>query len=70
MDYYLRKNWKRVLLPALLTILSSVIFTLWQLGLMQTFDAAARLELERFLFWIVVELAGISLNYGVLILEN
>ena len=70
MRYYFAKNWKRIALPLVLAILYSGIFTLWQLGLMQTFDAAARLDLDAFLTWTVVEIAGISLYYGVLILKN
>jgi len=70
MRCYFVKNWKRIALPLFLTILYSGIFTLWQLGLMRLFDAAARLDLDAFLTWTVIELAGITLYYGVLILEN
>lgn len=70
MNYYFKRNWKKMLPPVVLALLSSVIFTLWQLGLMRTFDAAARLDWEQFLFWAMVELVGIAMNYGVLILEN
>ena len=70
MRCYFVKNWKRIALPLFLAILYSGIFTLWQLGLMRLFDAAARLDLDAFLTWTVIELAGITLYYGVLILEN
>lgn len=70
MNYYFKKNWKKILPPVVLVLFSSVIFTLWQLGLMRTFDAAARLDWKQFLFWVVVELVGNVMYYGVLILEN
>ncbi len=70
MNYYFKKNWKKILPPVVLVLLSSVIFTLWQLGLMRTFDIAARLDWKQFLFWVIVELVGSVMYYGVLILEN
>lgn len=70
MSYYFKKNWKKIAPPCFLVIFSSAVFALWQLGLMRTFDAAARLELKEFLTWIAVEVAGIALYYGVMILDN
>lgn len=70
MHYYFRKNWKKILLPSLLLALSSVVYTLWQLGLMHAFDAAARLDLEDFLLRMAVEIAGISLYCAMFVLEN
>ena len=66
----LKKNWKKIIPTCFLLIFSSGIFTLWQLGLMHTFDAAAQLNLRAFLTWIGIEIAGITLYYAVAILEN
>lgn len=70
MRYYLKRNWKKIIPTCFLLIFSSGILTLWQLGLMHTFDAAAQLNLSNFLTWVVIEIAGIALYYVVLILEN
>ena len=52
MAYYLRKNWKKIVLPCLLTILTSGAFALWQLGLLYALDAAVRLEQKELMVWI------------------
>ena len=70
MPYYLKKNRKKIILPCFLLILSNGIFALWQLSLMRTFDAAARLNLKEFLTWIVIDIIGIALNCVVHIGES
>lgn len=70
MRYYFRRFWKKIVPTCFLVILASGIYTLWQLGLMHTFDAATRMELSGFLTWVVIEILGIALYYAVLILEN
>ena len=61
MNYYFKKNWKKILPPVVLVLLSSVIFTLWQLGLMRTIDAAARGDRQTVVVW-----GGVGLVGGVL----
>ena len=63
MAYYLRKNWKKIVLPCFLTILTSGAFALWQLGLLYALDAAVRLEQKELMVWIGGELAVIALYY-------
>lgn len=63
MAYYLRKNWKKIVLPCFLTILTSGAFALWQLGLLYALDAAVRLEQKDLMVWIGGELAVIALYY-------
>lgn len=63
MTYYLRKNWKKIVLPCFLTILTSGAFALWQLGLLYALDAAVRLEQNELMVWIGGELAVIALYY-------
>lgn len=63
MTYYLRKNWKKIVLPCFLTILTSGAFALWQLGLLYALDAAVRLEQKELMVWIGGELAVIALYY-------
>ena len=63
MAYYLKKNWKKIILPCLLAILASGAFALWQLGLLYVLDAAVRLEQKELLAWIGGEMAVIALYY-------
>ena len=70
MAYYLRKNWKKIVLPCLLTILTSGAFSLWQLGLLYALDAAVRLEQKELMVWIGGELAVIALYYALRALKR
>ena len=70
MAYYLRKNWKKIVLPCLLTILTSGAFAFWQLGLLYALDAAVRLEQKELMVWIGGELAVIALYYALRALKR
>ena len=56
MNYYLKKNWKKIALACSLGLLCEGIYVVIQLVMMRGFDAAINLDLRSFLFWTVLEL--------------
>ncbi len=61
MNYYLKKNWKKVASACSLGLLCEGIYVVLQLIMMRSFDAAIALNFRDFLLWTGAEVGG----YGV-----
>lgn len=58
MNYYMKKNWKRVALTSSFGLLCEGIYVILQLIMMQSFDAAINLDFRGFLLWTAAEVGG------------
>lgn len=64
MSYYLKKNWKSVFFTCLLGLLAQASYAVTQLLMMQQFQAAFDLDLNRFLWWTAACVAGYGVYVG------
>ncbi len=70
MNYYFRKNWKRIALACSLGLTCEGVYVLLQLIMMQSFDAAIGLDFRRFLLWTAAEIGGYILYLTLAALEG
>ena len=70
MNYYLRKNWKKIALTSSFGLLCEGIYVVLQLIMMQSFDAAIGLNFRRFLLWTAAEVGGYMLYLALAALEG
>ena len=70
MNYYFRKNWKRIALACSLGLTCEGVYVLLQLIMMQSFDAAICLDFRRFLLWTAAEIGGYILYLTLAALEG
>lgn len=62
MSYYMKKNWKMIVLTSFFGLLCEGIYVILQLIMMQSFDAAINLDFRGFLLWTAVGV-GIYMLY-------
>lgn len=65
MNYYLKKNWKKLTLACFLGLLCNGVYVILQLIMMQAFDAAINLNFRIFLLWTIAEVIGYGVYLGV-----
>ncbi len=70
MNYYLKRNWRRLALACSLGLFCQGVYVILQLIMMQSFDAAIDLDLQGFLLWTIVEFIGYGLYLGIAALEG
>ena len=70
MNYYLRKNWRKITLTCSMGLICNGIYVILQLIMMQSFNAAISLNFRGFLFWTMAEVIGYGLYLGVAALES
>ena len=56
MQYYFKKNWKKIALACSIGLLCEGLYVVIQLVMMREFDAAISLDLRGFLLWTAVNL--------------
>lgn len=61
MNYYIKKNWKKIALTSSLALLCEGIYVILQLIMMRSFDAAINLNFRGFLLWTAAEVGGYML---------
>ena len=70
MNYYLKKNWRKLAPACFLGLLCNGVYVILQLIMMQSFDAAINLNFRGFLLWTAAEVIGYGLYLGVAALES
>ncbi len=70
MNYYLKKNWRKLALACFLGILSEGVYVILQFIMMRSFDAAINLNFRSFLLWTAAEVAGYGLYMGIAALKG
>ncbi len=69
-NYYLKKNWKRVFLACATGLICEGIYVVLQLVMMRSFDAAIKLNFHDFLLWTGVEVGGYGLYLALAALQG
>ena len=70
MNYYLKKNWRKLALACFLGIFCEGVYVILQFIMMQSFDAAINLDFRSFLLWTAAEVSGYSLYMGTAALKG
>ncbi len=61
MNYYMKKNWKKIALASSFGLICEGMYVILQLILMQSFNAAINLDFREFLLWTAAEAGGYML---------
>ena len=70
MQYYFKKNWKKIALACSIGLLCEGLYVVIQLVMMREFDAAISLDLRGFLLWTAVNLGLYTLYLALAALEG
>ncbi len=70
MSYFFKKNWSRVLVVCVLGIVCEGIYTILQIIMMWSFEAAINLNLRDFLIWTAVLAGGYGFYFILATLKN
>ena len=70
MNYYFKKNWKKIALSCSVGLVCEGLYVVIQLVMMREFDAAINLDFQGFLLWTAVTLGIYSLYLALAALEG
>ena len=70
MNYYFKKNWRKIALACSMGLLCEGLYVIIQLVMMREFDAAINLDFRSFLLWTAVTLGIYSLYLALAALEG
>lgn len=70
MNYYYKKNWKKIALTCSVGLLCEGLYVIAQMVMMRGFDAAINLDFRRFLLWTALNLGVYALYLALAALEG